>query len=42
MEEPDIAGPGFINLRFKKEYLAESIENMARDSDGRLAIPLAS
>ena len=21
MEEPEIAGPGFINLRFKKEYL---------------------
>ena len=42
MEEPDIAGPGFINLRFKKEYLAESIENMAKDSEGRLAVPLAT
>jgi arginyl-tRNA synthetase len=42
MEEPEIAGPGFINLRFKKDYLADSIQNMAMDSEGRLAIPLAT
>lgn len=39
MEEPEIAGPGFINLRFKKDYLEKSIESMAKDSD-RLAVPL--
>lgn len=38
LEEPEIAGPGFINLRFKKEYLAQSILNMAKDNQ-RLAIP---
>ncbi len=41
MEEPEIAGPGFINLRFKKEYLEQSIQNMAQDSE-RLAIPLSA
>jgi len=41
MEEPVIAGPGFINLRFKKNYLEKSIQNMANDSDGRLAVPKA-
>jgi arginyl-tRNA synthetase len=40
MEEPQIAGPGFINLKFKKEYLAQSILLMARDVNGRLAVPL--
>ena len=42
MEEPEIAGPGFINLRFKKDYLAQSIERMAEDSQGRLAVPKAA
>lgn len=41
MEEPEIAGPGFINLRFKKEYLERSISNMALDPD-RLSIPITS
>jgi len=41
MEEPDIAGPGFINLRFTSEYLSSSMKQMALDSDGRLAIPEA-
>ena len=41
MEEPEIAGPGFINLRFKKEYLEESIHEMAKDPQ-RLAIPLSA
>jgi arginyl-tRNA synthetase len=40
MEEPEIAGPGFINLRFKKEYLERSVESMAKDTE-RLAVPLA-
>jgi len=39
MEEPEIAGPGFINLRFKKEYLEKSVESMAKDVK-RLAVPL--
>ena len=39
MDEPEIAGPGFINLRFKKDYLEKSIERMARDGE-RLAVPL--
>lgn len=42
MEEPEIAGPGFINLRFKKEYLSSSIKKMAEDADGRLAVPRAA
>lgn len=41
MEEPEIAGPGFINLRFKKDYLEHSIESMAKDTN-RLAVPLTS
>jgi len=39
-EEPEIAGPGFINLRFKQEYLTQSIRKMAADSD-RLGVPPA-
>lgn len=39
MEEPEIAGPGFINLRYKKVYLEKSIESMAKDNE-RLAVPL--
>jgi arginyl-tRNA synthetase len=39
MEEPEIAGPGFINLRFKKEYLAAAARAMAQDSRGKLALP---
>jgi arginyl-tRNA synthetase len=39
MEEPEIAGPGFINLRFKEEYLTRAVGQMASDADGRLGIP---
>jgi arginyl-tRNA synthetase len=42
MEEPEIAGPGFVNLRFKRSYLEEAVQSMAGDvapEDGRLAIP---
>ncbi len=39
MEEPEVAGPGFINLRFKKGYLEKAVENMAKDAE-RLAVPL--
>lgn len=38
MEEPEIAGPGFINLKFKREYLSEAISQMAADPQ-RLAVP---
>ena len=41
MEEPEIAGPGFINLRFKEEYLARAVRSMSEDAGpgGRLAVP---
>lgn len=39
MEEPEIAGPGFINLKFTKSYLANAIQKMSTDQDGRLAVP---
>jgi len=39
MEEPEVAGPGFINLRFKETYLKEVVERMASDSTGRLDLP---
>jgi hypothetical protein len=42
MEEPEIAGPGFINLRFKKEYLSSVIGSMASDATGRLGLPETS
>lgn len=42
MEEPEIAGPGFINLRFKKEYLTAAAQAMAEDASGRLAQPKSS
>jgi len=40
-EEPEIAGPGFINLRLKKEYLARAVGQMGDDPE-RLAVPLAT
>ena len=36
-EVPEIAGPGFINLRLKKEYLSEKLLEIKADQD-RLAI----
>jgi len=39
MEEPEIAGPGFINLRFKNDYLTAAACQMAADPTGRLSIP---
>jgi arginyl-tRNA synthetase len=35
-EPPEIAGPGFINLRLKDEFLAESLQHAA--SDDRLGV----
>ena len=31
LEEPEIAGPGFINLRFRTAWLAAQLQKMARD-----------
>ncbi len=39
MEEPEIAGPGFVNLRFKSSYLTAAVAAMANDASGRLALP---
>ena len=36
----EIAGPGFINLKFNEGYLCEALEKMAQNCDGRLAIPV--
>lgn len=41
MEVPlEIAGPGFINLKFKDDYLCDALGEMASDCGGRLAVPL--
>lgn len=42
MEEPEIAGPGFINLKFKRDYLTSAVQAMAQDASGRLAQPKSS
>lgn len=34
----ELAGPGFINLRFRTEYLQHAVASMAADARGRLAI----
>jgi arginyl-tRNA synthetase len=39
-EEPQIAGPGFLNFRLRSDYLARQIEQ--RSADGRLGIPLVA
>ena len=36
-EQPEVAGPGFINLRLKDDWIAKSINNIA--SDERLGVP---
>ena len=42
MGEPEIAGPGFINLRFTNDYLTSAAQAMAEDAAGRLAQPTVS
>ncbi|KAL7541865.1 hypothetical protein ACHAXR_011863 [Thalassiosira sp. AJA248-18] len=43
MELPlEIAGPGFINLKFREDYLRRGLGEMAGDSGGRLGVPLTS
>jgi arginyl-tRNA synthetase len=39
LEPPEVAGPGFINLRFRSDWLAGRLQEMARDE--RLGVPLA-
>ena len=39
MDEPEIAGPGFINLKFSTDYLSSTVFAMAQDVNGRLAVP---
>eukprot|EP00956_Cyclotella_meneghiniana_P000951 scaffold1133_cov72-Cyclotella_meneghiniana.AAC.3 len=41
MEEPEIAGPGFINLKYTDDYLCDVLKGMAADAtvDGRLGVP---
>jgi arginyl-tRNA synthetase len=38
MEEPEIAGPGFINLRFKDSYLEDAVTTMAENENGRVGV----
>lgn len=38
-EPAEIAGPGFINFRFRTEYLQEAVRAMAGEARGRLAVP---
>src|SRR5436309_5102394 len=40
LEEPEVAGPGFINLRLKADWLAKKIQAMAADE--RLGVPKAA
>lgn len=42
MQEPEIAGPGFVNLKFKADYLTTAIKAMAGDARGRLAVPVTA
>lgn len=37
----EIAGPGFINLKFRDDYLSDALGKMAGDSAERLAVPLS-
>lgn len=37
LHEPDVAGPGFINLRFTEEFLAANLLQLA--ADDRLGVP---
>src|SRR5262245_22988451 len=40
LERPEIAGPGFINLRFRSDWLASAVQKLA--ADDRIGVPLAS
>jgi arginyl-tRNA synthetase len=38
MQQAEIAGPGFINVKFRTDYLQKAARNMAADARNRLAI----
>lgn len=40
LQPPEIAGPGFINLRFQPEWLAKQVEQLTKDD--RLGVTLSS
>jgi arginyl-tRNA synthetase len=40
LEPPEVAGPGFINLRLKRSWLARQVQRLA--ADDRLGVPTAS
>jgi arginyl-tRNA synthetase len=40
LETPEIAGPGFINLRLKNAWIAKRVQDLANDE--RLGVPLTS
>lgn len=42
METPEIAGPGFINLKLKDKYLEAAVTTMAKGSNDRLGVPLTA
>ena len=37
-EQPEVAGPGFINLRLKSDFIANSLLEINADSESRLSI----
>ena len=40
-EDLEIAGPGFINMKFNRSYLSSAVRAMASDDD-RLGVPLSA
>ena len=40
LEEPTVAGPGFINLRLKSDFLAKAVQSIA--TDPKLGVPLVA
>jgi arginyl-tRNA synthetase len=42
MQEPEISGPGCVNLKFKQEYLSTAVTTMAADAQGRVGVPLTA
>ncbi|GKY95868.1 hypothetical protein MPSEU_000547400 [Mayamaea pseudoterrestris] len=39
MTDPEIAGPGFVNLKFKPDYLTRAVASMAQHAQGRVGVP---
>jgi len=42
MADLEIAGPGFVNVAWRDDYLCGAVRTMAVDNSGRLAVPLTS